>query len=88
MDERFESAIFVSQLIDGGDASRWRRHRPVRVYSWHLIDGERALTWCGLSISYTDPRRPWREVAQDQRCQSCLGRLERVNQAQESQRTD
>ena len=80
MDERFESAIFVSQLVDGGDASRWRRHRPVRVDRWHLIHGELALTWCGLSISYTYPRRPWSEVAEDQRCQSCLERLERVSQ--------
>jgi hypothetical protein len=87
MDERFESAVYISQLVESADAGGWRRRRPVQVYRWHLIHAERALTWCGLSISYRNPRRPWSTVAEDRRCQNCVRRLERVNQAQESQRT-
>lgn len=87
MDERFESAEYISQLVESADASGWRRRRPVRVYRWHLIHAERGLTWCGLGISFRNPRRAWSAIAEDRRCQSCLRQLDRVNQAQERQRT-
>ena len=87
MDERFESAVYVSQLVESADAGGWRRRRPVRVYRWHLVHDERALTWCGLGISFRNPRRPWSAIAEDRRCQVCSRRLDRVSRARESQRT-
>ncbi len=85
MDERFESAVFISQLVDGYGAGGWRRRRLVRSARWHMIDDERALTRCGIAFSYTSPRRPWRAIADDQRCQSCLERHERVTSPETSQ---
>jgi len=78
MDGRFESAVFISQLIDGYGAGGWRRRRLVRSACWHMIDDNGALTRCGIAFSYTSPRRPWRAIADDQRCQSCLEQHERV----------
>ncbi len=85
MDERFESAVLIGQLVDGYGAGGWRRRRLVRAARWHLIDDERALTRCGIAFSYTSPRRPWRGIADDQRCQSCLERHERVSYSETSQ---
>jgi hypothetical protein len=87
-EELFVSAVFISQLRERAVIGRWpvRRRRRVRVASWHLIDAERALTSCGLDLSYRDPRRPWSEIPDDQRCQSCRGRLQRVNHAHAGQR--
>ena len=42
MDERFESAVFISQVVDSYGAVGWRRRRLVHAGSWHLIDDERA----------------------------------------------
>jgi hypothetical protein len=78
----FEMAVFTSQPVDvavTGGGGRWRRRPRARAYGWHLLHAERPLTWCGLHISYTEPRRPWSEIPEDQRCQNCVGRLERVS---------
>jgi hypothetical protein len=87
----FEMAVFTSQLVDVaavGGGRRRRRHSPVHSYRWHLILDERPLTWCGLEFSYAlSRRRLWAETPEDQRCQSCMGRLERVNRTNTSQRT-
>ncbi len=87
----FEMAVFTSQPVDvavAGGGGRWRRRPPVPSYSWHLIHDERPLTWCGLKFSYAfAPRRRWSETPEYQRCQSCIGRLERVNHTDTSQRT-
>lgn len=77
----WESAVFTSEIVDAGASRRWRKSRSVRAYNWHLIHSERALTWCGLEISYTEPRRLWGEISQGQRCQSCCERFERVTPA-------
>lgn len=81
--DRFEMAVFTSQPFDVavvGGRGRWRRHSPVPSYGWHLIHDERPLTWCGLEFSYAfSERRPWSETPEDQRCQNCMGRLERVS---------
>ena len=87
----YEMAVFTSQPVDAAEAGsggRWRRRPPVPSYSWHLIHAERPLTWCGLNFSYAFARRRrWSDIPEDQRCQSCVGRLERVSQAHTSQRT-
>jgi hypothetical protein len=86
----FETAVFTSQLVDvaAGGARRWRRRPPVSPYSWHLIHAERPLTWCGLEFSYAfSQRRLWSETPEDQRCQSCIGRLERVGHSDTTQRS-
>ena len=87
----FEMAVFTSQPVDvavAGRGGRWRRRPPVRSYSWHLIHAERPLTWCGLEFSYAfAQRRRWSETPEDQRCQSCIERLERESHADTSQRT-
>jgi len=86
----FEMAVFTSQTIEAaatGERGRWRRRRPAPSYSWHLIHAERPLTWCGLEFSYAFARRSrWSETPDDQRCQSCIGRLERVSRTDTSQR--
>ena len=41
MDERFESAVFISQVVDSYGAVGWRRRRLVHAGSWHLIDDRR-----------------------------------------------
>jgi hypothetical protein len=85
----FEMAVFTSQQVEvavvaGGRRSR--RRPPVPSYSWHLIHAERPLTWCGLEFSYAfSQRRPWSETPENQRCRSCIGRLERVSLANASQ---
>jgi hypothetical protein len=87
----FEMAVFTSQPVDvavAGGGGRWRRRPPVASYSWHLIDAERPLTSCGLKFSYAFARRRrWSEIPEDQRCQSCIGRFERVSHTDASQRT-
>ena len=85
MDERFKSAVFISQLVDSYGAGGWRRRRLVHAASWHLIDDERADTWCGIAFSYKNPRRPWSAIADDQRCQGCLERHERASHSETSQ---
>jgi hypothetical protein len=86
LDEQFESAVFASYLIDRG-GGRWRKRRRVREYCWHLLRrDERTLTWCGLEVSYKDPRQPWSEVLESQACEKCcIARLERESQADTSQ---
>ena len=87
----FEMAVFTSQHVEGavtGGGGRWRRRPPVPSYSWHLIHAERPLTWCGLEFSYAfSQRRLWSDTPEDERCQSCIGRHERVTHNDTSQRT-
>ncbi len=87
----FEMAVFTSQPVDvavAGGGGRWRRRPPVPSYSWHLIHAERPLTLCGLKFSYAFARRRrWSETPEDQRCQSCIERLERVTHPNTSRRT-
>jgi hypothetical protein len=86
----FEMAVFTGQPFDVavvGGRGRWRRHSPVPSYSWHLIHDERPLTWCGLEFRYAfSQRRPWSETPEDQRCQNCVARLERVSHTDTSKR--
>jgi hypothetical protein len=71
-----ESAVFTSEVVDTASSRRWRKGRPLSVYSWHLISEDRPLTACELAISYTDPRQRWVEVPQGQRCHNCSTRFE------------
>ena len=80
MDGR-ESAVFTSETVDVEATRRWRKGRSVLTYHWHLIRSEQPRTWCGLDISYTEPRRPWGEIPDDQRCQTCGERFARVTPA-------
>lgn len=86
----FEVAVFTSQLVDvavAGGGRRWRRRPPVPSYSWHLVQTQRPLTWCGLEFSYAfSQRRLWSETPEEQRCQSCVDRLERVSLGKTGQR--
>ena len=44
---------------------------------WHMIDIEKALTWCGLFLKYGSERRLWSETPEDRRCETCVGRFAR-----------
>jgi hypothetical protein len=87
----FEMAVFTTPTVDAamvGGGRRSRRRPPLPSYGWHLIHAERPLTWCGLQFSYAfSQRRRWSETPEDQRCQSCVGRLERLSHTYTSQRT-
>ena len=78
MDGR-ESAVYTSEIVDTGPSRRWRKSQPLSVYGWHLIPADRPLTACGLEISYTEPRRRWVEIPEDQRCQGCRRRFESLS---------
>jgi hypothetical protein len=56
-----EVGLFGGQAIDG---------------SWHIIDAERGLTWCGLFLSRAWERRPFSETPDDRQCQTCVSRFE------------
>lgn len=76
----YEVAVFTSVESVVGGGRRRRRRRPVHSSSWHLIQSERPLTWCGIEFSYAfSPRRLWTETPADQQCRICAGRLERVS---------
>jgi hypothetical protein len=47
----------------------------VEASKWHIIDAERALTWCGLFLSQGWERRQWTKTPEDRRCQTCLSRF-------------
>jgi hypothetical protein len=42
---------------------------------WHIIDEERALTWCGLFLSQGSVRRALSETPEDHRCKICISRF-------------
>ncbi len=42
---------------------------------WHIIDAERALTWCSLFLSQGSERRPLSETPEDRRCETCIERF-------------
>ncbi len=76
----YEVAVFTSPAAVEGVGRRWRRHPPASSSSWHLIQNERPVTWCGIDFSYAfSPRRLWSKTPEDQRCHICVGRLERVS---------
>jgi hypothetical protein len=45
------------------------------VSMWHVIDVERALTWCDLFLTQGSERRQRSETPEDRRCQTCLSRF-------------
>src|ERR1700761_3850829 len=45
------------------------------VPMWHIIDEERALTWCGLFLTQGSDRRLFSETPEDRRCQICIERF-------------
>ena len=47
----------------------------VEISRWHIIDEERALTWCGLFLSQGSERRALSETPKDHRCETCLRRF-------------
>lgn len=47
----------------------------VNASLWHIIDAERALTWCGLFLSQGSERRPLSETPEDRRCETCTNRF-------------
>ncbi len=42
------------------------------VALWHIVDDERALTWCGLFLSQGSGGRPFSETPEDRRCETCI----------------
>ena len=44
---------------------------------WHMIDVERALTWCSLFLTNGWERSLWSETPEDRRCETCVGRFAR-----------
>jgi hypothetical protein len=81
MDE-FEVAVFTGRPVDGRVRGGRRRRRlsPDLSYGWHLMQAERPLTWCGIEFSYAySRRRLWSETPEEQRCESCLERRQRVS---------
>jgi len=42
------------------------------VSMWHVIDVERALTWCDLFLTQGSERRPWSETPENRRCVTCV----------------
>jgi hypothetical protein len=42
---------------------------------WHIIDADRALTWCRLFMSQGWERRPLSETPEDRRCETCVSRF-------------
>lgn len=49
--------------------------KRVQTSRWHIIDAERALTWCGLFLSQGSDRRPFSETPQGHRCEPCITRF-------------
>jgi hypothetical protein len=87
MDGRFETGVFISQLVDR-ETRGWRhRRRTLRAYGWHLIHPERPGTLCGLDMSYSNPRRPWSAISEKHRCVRCAAGLERMRQTETRQAT-
>jgi hypothetical protein len=39
---------------------------------WHIVDVERALTWCGLFLSRGSERHRLSETPEDRRCETCI----------------
>jgi hypothetical protein len=78
--------VYTSQPVDAdAGGHRRRRRRPVAdpSYRWHLIQDERPRTWCGIEFSYAFSRRClWSDTPEDQRCETCVARVELVAQTQ------
>jgi hypothetical protein len=45
------------------------------VSLWHIVDAERALTWCGQFLSPGSERRLFSDTPEERRCQTCIGRF-------------
>jgi hypothetical protein len=63
--------LFIRQRLDGdalGDQAL-----ELDASLWHMIDVERALTWCGLPLTLGQERRIWSETPEDRRCETCVG---------------
>jgi hypothetical protein len=41
----------------------------------HIVDEERALSWCGLFLSQGSDRRPLSETPEARRCETCIERF-------------
>jgi hypothetical protein len=65
--------LFIRQRLDSdalGDQAL-----ELDASLWHMIDVERALTRCGLSLTLGQERRIWSETPEDRRCETCVGRF-------------
>ena len=47
----------------------------IDVSMWHVIDVERAITWCELFLTHGSERRLLSETPEDRRCVTCIGRF-------------
>jgi hypothetical protein len=44
---------------------------------WHLADAERALTLCGVDVSYGNPHMAWALTPESLRCEVCMEQFNR-----------
>jgi hypothetical protein len=63
-------AIHIVPSLDAGSLANEARQGDASL--WHIIDGERALTWCGLFLSHGSERHPFTETPKDRRCEKCI----------------
>jgi len=62
-----DRALVLSQLIPQHSGME------LDVSMWHMIDVERALTWCELFLTQGSERRLRSETPEDRRCQTRMG---------------
>ena len=42
---------------------------------WHIVDAERALTWCGLFLTQGTERLPFKDTPPELHCETCVSRF-------------